>query len=123
MYSHFAVFTITRGTKAGRLKQADFAALMAGALNVPFPTNSVGRFPSSFWTLRPFAYDALRANFLQIHQLMLTKKEFVEAIRRFDIVPFAKEDEISRRYNLSSQFADASDYEKAVMQEKQHFFI
>jgi len=96
-----------------RIKQADVAALISGALNIPFPTNSVGRFPVSLWENKNFAYTSLLANFGQIHEMMDLKKSLVnKGILPFS--PFPDEDEVHRFLEASYRSAQTQDFDSAV---------
>ena len=96
-----------------RIKQADFAALISGTLNIPFPTNSVGRFPSAAWENQSFAYDSLNANFRQIHEMMDIKKSLVTN-GMLPFSPYADEDKIHQLVISSFHLYQISEYENAV---------
>jgi len=96
-----------------RIKQADIAALISGALNIPFPTNSVGRFPAAMWENKSFAYNSLLANFRQIHEIMNQKKSLVaKGILPFS--PFADEVEVHRLVEASRRLAQTHEFNNAV---------
>lgn len=96
------------------LQQADIAALLAGALGVGFPSNSVGRFPQGFWTDRRFVIEALKANFYQVSDLMMTKKVLVESNRNFPVIQFEKEREILESIQSAEKLAQGDDINSAV---------
>jgi len=101
------------GDKQMRIKQADFAALISGALNIPFPTNSVGRFPASLWENQSFAYNSLLANFRQIHEMMDLKKSLVTK-GMLPFSPFTDEDEVHRLVRASYRLAQSQEFDNAV---------
>jgi len=74
-----------------QLKQADFTPLISGSLGTPFVTNSVGRFPHDLWQNKTFAYQTLRANYLQLNELMNTKKLKVASERNFPLLEHPEE--------------------------------
>lgn len=97
-----------------RIQQADIAALIAGALGSEFPTNSVGKFPARMWNVESFAYDALKANFLQILELLETKKQRIELERNFPLIPFSKEPTFIEGFQRAEKLAAKKDFDSAV---------
>ncbi|CAL8086821.1 unnamed protein product [Orchesella dallaii] len=97
-----------------RLKQADFTALLSGSLGVGYPSNSVGRFPNRFWKNQHFAYEALKANFYQILDLMMTKKSLVKSGRRVQLSEFKKESLLIELSTSAVFLGNQGDYEHGI---------
>ncbi|ODM95408.1 GPI ethanolamine phosphate transferase 1 [Orchesella cincta] len=97
-----------------RLKQADFTALLSGSLGVGYPSNSVGRFPNRFWKDQHFAYEALKANFYQIFDLMTTKKSSVESNRNFPVIDFKKEDALKEILTSAVNLGKHGEFQQGI---------
>lgn len=97
-----------------RLKQVDFAALLAGSLGIGFPSNSQGRYPYPFWENKLFAFEALKSNFLQINDLMKTKRELIESNRNFPIVVFKNERLIQDKFRSAVSKEIPNGYDEGV---------
>jgi len=87
---------------------------MSGSLGVGYPSNSLGRFPNRFWKDKQFAYEALKANFYQISDLMSTKKSLVKVNRHFPISEFQKEELLKETVNTALVFGNKRDYQQGV---------
>lgn len=111
-------FNLFSSSEPLRLQQADFAALLAGSLGIGFPSNSVGRFPSSFWTDRRFAYNALKTNLFQIMDLMKTKKGIIKDSRNLPIIEFPLESSIIERVKKGDEFASTGGFTNSVSEVK-----
>lgn len=87
---------------------------MSGGLGISYPSNSKGVFPYNFWDDDKFAYHALKANFYQIHNLMLTKKQLVESQRNFPLIDFPKEAEIRKISDAFLQLESKENFKEVV---------
>ncbi len=87
---------------------------MAGSLGIGFPSNSQGLFPYSFWEDKLFAFEALKSNFLQISDLMKTKKELIESNRNFPILLFQEEGLIQDKFKSAISKRNAKMYDEGV---------
>ena len=106
-----------------RINQVDFAALISGALNIPFPTNSLGRFPASIWENQSFAYNSLLANFRQIHEMMSIKKSIIVRKGLLSFSPFPGGDDIHKLVEASYRFAQTQEYENAVGSQRSYIIL
>jgi hypothetical protein len=102
------VFVHHRKTEHLRINQADIASLVSGSLGIPFPSNSVGKFPTQIWSDLTLAYENLRANFLQILELTKTKRDRVMEERNFPLIRFPGEEML-----MNTMLVDADKLAKA----------